>query len=199
MPDPCVSHPAVAAPSPWVARFAGLIAPHGQVLDLAAGHGRHARYLALMGHVVHAVDRDPAALASLRAIDGVTAVDADLEAGAWPFAGRRFDGIVVTNYLWRPLFPYLVAALAEGGVLIYETFGIGNESFGKPSNPQFLLRPGELLEVARVAGLATVAFETGFTVLPKPAVIERICARATGAGSTPANLDGPEAGQDARP
>lgn len=186
-------HPAVAAPSPWVLRFAGLIAPHGQVLDLAAGHGRHARYLALMGHVVHAVDRDPAALASLRAIEGVTAVDADLEAGAWPFAGRRFDGIVVTNYLWRPLFPHLVAALAEGGILIYETFGVGNESFGKPSNPQFLLRPGELLEVARVAGLATVAFESGVTVLPKPAVIERICARAPGAGGTPANLDGPGA------
>ena len=133
----------------------------------------------------------------LRAIDGVTAVDADLEAGAWPFAGRRFDGIVVTHYLWRPLFPHLVAALAEGGVLIYETFGIGNESFGKPSNPQFLLRTGELLEVARGAGLATVAFETGFTVLPKPAVIERICARAPGAGSTPANLDGPGAGPGA--
>lgn len=197
MPDACVPHPAVTAPSPWVARFAGLIAPHGQVLDLAAGHGRHARHLAQMRHAVHAVDRDPAALASLRAIDGVTAVDADLEAGAWPFAGRRFDGIVVTHYLWRPLFPHLVAALAEGGVLIYETFGIGNESFGKPSNPQFLLRTGELLEVARGAGLATVAFETGFTVLPKPAVIERICARAPGAGSTPANLDGPGAGPGA--
>lgn len=143
-----------------------------------------------MGHAVHAVDRDPAALASLRAIDGVTAVDADLEAGAWPFAGRRFDGIVVTHYLWRPLFPHLVAALAEGGILIYETFGVGNESFGKPSNSHFLLRPGELLEVAQVAGLATVAFETGFTALPKPAVIERICARAPGAGNTLANLDG---------
>lgn len=158
------------------------------VLDLAAGHGRHARALAAAGLAVDAVDRDQAALDALRRITGVRVHAADLEAGAWPFAARLFDAIVVTNYLWRPLLPHLAASLAPGGVLIYETFGVGNEKFGKPSNPEFLLRNGELLEFARSSALTVVAFESGLTARPGLAVIERICARRADAHAAPAPL-----------
>ncbi len=162
------------AASAWVARFAPLIAPHGRVLDLACGSGRHARLLAGRGHAVVAVDRSPGALAALAGVAGVEPVQADLEQGAWPFAGLRFAGIVVTNYLHRPLLPHIAAALDEGGVLIYETFMQGNERFGRPTNPEFLLRPGELLEA--FAGLQAVAFEQGEVARPKPAALQRLCA-----------------------
>lgn len=173
-------HAWAAEPSAWVARFAGLIAPGGTVLDLACGHGRHARFLEAGGWRVMAVDRDAAALAGLAGHSGIEAVEADLETGAWPLGGRRFDGIVVANYLHRPLFPRLIEALAEGGVLIYETFMLGNERFGRPSNPDFLLRPNELLEL--FAGrLNVVAFEQGEVAQPRPAVVQRLCAvRGTG-------------------
>ena len=176
-------------PSPWVMRFATLIRPGGKVLDLAAGHGRHARALADAGLAVRAVDRDPAALEALRRIAGVCVRAADLETGAWPFAAAAFDAVVVTNYLWRPLLPDLVASLAPDGVLIYETFGVGNERYGKPSNPQYLLRNGELLEFAHAFRLTVVAFESGLVARPGPAVVERICVRRADARTAPALLD----------
>lgn len=145
------------------------------MLDLACGHGRHARFLAAADWRVTAVDRDAAALAALADHAGIETLVADLEAGAWPLAGRRFDGIVVTNYLHRPLFPRLVEALEADGVLICETFMRGNERFGRPSNPDFLLRPNELLE-AFAGPLSVVAFEQGEVLLPKPAVVQRLCA-----------------------
>ncbi len=159
--------------SPWVARFAGL-AEAGEVLDLACGGGRHARHLAALGHPVLALDRDPAALA-LAAGPGITTMQADLEGGAaWPFAPGRFAAIVCTNYLHRPLLAHLIGSLRADGVLIYETFAAGNEAYGKPSNPDFLLQPGELLDWAARTGLRVVAFEDG--VAPKAAVVQRLCA-----------------------
>jgi len=162
-------------PSDWVRRFSGLIPQGGFVLDLACGAGRHARFLAGLGHAVAAVDRDAAMLVGLAGLAGATTLQADLEGGPWPYPGRRFAGIVVTNYLHRPLFPALADALAGGGVLIYETFMLGNERFGRPSNPDFLLRPNELLE-AFGDGLTVVAFEQGEVAQPKPAVVQRLCA-----------------------
>ncbi len=145
------------------------------MLDVACGNGRHARWLAARGHPVEAVDRDAALLAKLAAIPGIATRCADLEAGAWPYAGQAFAAIVVVNYLHRPLFPHLLAALAPGGVLIYETFAAGNERYGRPANPDFLLRPGELLDVARGA-LRVLAYEDLFVADSKPAMIQRICA-----------------------
>lgn len=165
-----------SAPSPWVSRFAALIPAGGWVLDLACGGGRHSRLLAAMGYDVEAVDRDAAALGELTGIDGVRARTVDLEAGVWPFAVRSFAGIVVTNYLFRPRLPALLAALAEPGVLIYETFMIGNERYGKPSNPDFLLQSQEMLGWAKEGGLSVVAYEEGYVDLPKPALVQRLCA-----------------------
>lgn len=154
--------------------------PPGEVLDLACGRGRHARLLASAGHPVLAVDRDPAALASLVDIGGVVTVCVDLEDGQpWPFPGRRFAGVVVTNYLHRPLFASIASCLAPGGVLVYETFMLGNERYGRPSNPAFLLEPGELLGFASL-GLEIVAFEQGRRDHPGPAMVQRLCARAHG-------------------
>ena len=159
-------------PSPWVVRWAPLVT-QGPVLDVASGAGRHAAYFAARGFEVVAVDRDE------QSIPGVRFVKADLEDGRpWPFPGQRYGGIVVANYLHRPLLPTLGQALAEGGVLIYETFMVGNERYGKPSNPNFLLRPGELLEVFRE--LTVVAFEQGTT---GKAAVQRICAVRGDAGS----------------
>ena len=167
--------PAVA--SPWVERFANLVPEGGAVLDLAAGGGRHSALFRRRGHPVVAVDRAVAALSTLAADDpGLEVIEADLEApGApWPVGERRFAGIVVTNYLHRPLFGAIRAALAPGGALIYETFAAGNERFGKPSNPDFLLRPGELLGLA--AGLRIVAYENLEIAEPRPAMVQRIAA-----------------------
>ena len=165
------------APSAWVQSHAGLVLPAGQVLDLAAGGGRHTRYFRDLGFQVTAVDRDTSRLSDLTGRN-VEVVAADLEDGSpWPFGKRQFDGIVVTNYLHRPLFPRLAAALAPGGVLIYETFGQGNERYGKPSNPAFLLRPGELLEFAAVHGLQVLAYECGEVLEPKAAITQRIVVR----------------------
>ncbi len=157
------------APSPWVARWAGCIT-RGPVLDVACGEGRHARYFAERGLEVVAVDRED------RVFDeGVSFVKADLEDGKpWPFSGRRFAAILVVNYLHRPLFPLIEATLDEGGILLYETFMAGNERFGRPSNPAFLLRPGELLEAFK--GLSVIAFEQGYVEQPKQAVRQRLCA-----------------------
>jgi SAM-dependent methyltransferase len=179
-------HSPLAAPSPWVLRFAPLM-PAGETLDLACGSGRHARLLAALGHPVLAVDRDPEALASSAGPDVATALH-DLEGGApWPYADRRFAGIVVTNYLYRPLFGALFAALAPGGVLIYETFAAGNGRYGKPSSPDFLLQPGELLELTRRHGsqCRIVAYEDGYVSQPRPALVQRICAGNPGPPAAP--------------
>lgn len=169
--------PAAASPSAWVRRFAGLIPAHGRVLDLAAGGGRHARYFNDLGFVVTAVDRDVTALAPI-AGPRLEVIEADLEDGSpWPLDEREFAGIVVTNYLHRPLFPHIAAALAPHGILIYETFGRGNERFGKPSNPDFLLEPGELLQFALRYGFAVLAYECGAVSAPKPAIIQRLVAQ----------------------
>ncbi len=160
-------------------RFASLIAPGASVLDVACGSGRHLHALAGRGLRLHGVDRDGAALQGLRDVAEVLA--ADLEAEPWPYRDQRFDALIVTRYLWRPLFPALLDALAPGGVLIYETFALGQHTVGRPRNPDFLLRPGELLE--RVHGhLRVVAFEDGFTAQPAPAFVQRVCAVAPGVG-----------------
>ena len=163
-------------PSRWVRHWAHLVAAGGTVLDIASGAGRHARFFASLGHPVTAVDRDGAALETLRDEPLITTLTADLEGAAWPLPGEaKFAAVVVTNYLHRPLFPQLLSALAPGGVLVYETFAQGNESVGKPSNPAFLLGPGELLDVVR-GSLRVVAFQDGFLAQPRPAYVQRICA-----------------------
>jgi len=158
-------------PSLWLQKWAHLIAPHGTVLDVACGAGRHMRFLAERGHAVTGVDRSPEAIEAARPW-GHTLV-ADIENGAWPFPDLSFDAVVVTHYLWRDLLPTLVTSLAPGGVLLYETFCAGNETVGKPSRADFLLQPGELLKVC--AGLRVVAYEDGY--LDDPArFIQRIAA-----------------------
>ena len=174
--SPVSSHGA-EAPSAWVARWADRVLAGGRVLDLACGNGRHARFFAARGCQVEAVDRDAAALAALAGIPGVTTRCADLEGGGWPCGDLRFDAIVVTNYLHRPLFSHLLAGLAPGGVLIYETFAAGNERYGRPSNPAFLLASGELLEAVR-GRLRVVAYEDLTVAEPKPACVQRFCAVA---------------------
>ena len=167
------------APSPFIARFAQLVPAGARVLDLACGYGRHARFFATRGAQVVAVDRDVTALATLSGIAGIETRLADLETGTWPFADERFDAIVVSHYLHRPLFPYLRAALVADGALLYETFALGNEAFGRPSNPDFLLQPGELLTVAGVGPrpMTVVAFEQGVVEIgERPAVLQRLAA-----------------------
>jgi SAM-dependent methyltransferase len=162
--------------SEWVLRWAPLV-ERGPVLDVACGAGRHARLFAERGFEVFAVDRDDQVLPS-----SIHFVKANLEDGSpWPWPDQRFAGIVVTNYLHRPLFPQLVESLDQGAILIYETFMLGNERYGKPSNPDFLLRPGELLEA--FASLSVVAFEQGTLERPKKAAVQRICVIRGPAGS----------------
>ncbi len=161
------------AASPWVRRWVANLAPGSTVLDVACGSGRHARFLAELGHHVTGVDRDANALQGLQGVAGIDElVLADIEADPWPFEARQFDCVLVTNYLWRALLPRIVAAVAPGGSLIYETFAQGNQALGKPSNPDYLLRPRELLDAAN--GLRVLAYEDGF--LPSP---ERFVQRIT--------------------
>ena len=181
-------------PSPWVERFAPLIIGAGGgakawALDIACGGGRHTRLLAGLGIHVLAIDRDVAGLGDLKGCGEVEIVEADLETprdGAYglTIGDRGFDGIVITNYLFRPLFPAIFAALKPGGILIYETFAAGNETIRRPRNPDHLLARGELLE--RVAdGFHVIAFEEGMVMGPSPAVIQRICAAKTPGPDTP--------------
>lgn len=152
------SHPDSARPSPWLLRWSQALRPGAAALDLACGSGRHLRHLASCGMCVTGVDRDAQALASLEGLGEL--IQADLEAGPWPLAGRRFDLVLVTNYLWRALLPTIVDAVAEDGWLIYETFASGQQSIGRPAREDFLLAPGELLGAC--AGLRVIAYEDGY-------------------------------------
>ena len=165
-------------PSPWVTRWGAQVAT-GPELDLACGRGRHARWFATRGLPVVAVDRqrlDAGGPDDLGALAGVEFIQADLEDGSpWPLGERRFAAIVVANYLHRPLFPRIAAALDAGGLLIYETFMAGNARFGRPTTPEFLLQPGELRDA--FPGLTVLAFEEGEVSSPKPSMVQRVAAR----------------------
>lgn len=175
----------VREPSPWFVRHAGLIRAGGPVLDLACGDGRHTRHFAQLRHPVTAVDIDVSGVADLAATPGIEVLALDLETGTWPFADRRFAAILVANYMHRPHFAHLPATLEPGGVLLFETFGQGNERFGRPRNPDFLLAPGELLEAFGDV-LQIVAYEHGIEEQPRPAVRKRLVAiRQTGPAYLP--------------
>ena len=169
------SHDSVVQPSSWVVRFAPLIPKGAAALDLACGSGRHSQLLANLGHSVLAVDQDISVIQSGHS-SAITPKCLNLEEEAWPLAGSKFGGIVVTNYLYRPHLDRLPELLEEGGILIYETFAMGNEKFGKPSNPNFLLNPGELLAFAARHSLKVLAYEDIFMDEPKPAMVQRLCA-----------------------
>jgi len=177
-----------ATPSVWVNRFLPLIKPGGLVLDLAAGNGRHVRLLRDCGFAVCAVDRDTTALLAFVG-PSCEVRRIDLETDDVRQLGDDYDGIIVTNYLHRPLLSTIACVLAPGGVLIYETFARGNERFGQPRNPEFLLHPGELLEAS--TSLTVVAFEQGEISVPRPAVIQRLAAVLGPMGPLPevVNLD----------
>jgi len=175
------------APSPWVLRFAARVPPGSRVLDVACGRGRHARLFAGQGCLVDAVDIDAEAGATLAGVPGVSFLQADIEGGPWPYGGRQFDAIVVTHYLHRPLFARLADALAPGGLLIYETFVVGHERFGRPTNPAFLLRPRELLDAFGPL-LAVLAFEEG-VVKPAEAGARFPPVRVRAAGDAHLRLD----------
>ena len=164
------------APSSWVTRFAPEIEPGGPVLDLACGSGRHSLFLLQRGHRVTACDIDVSRLTDIQEEAGLEIIAADLENGSWPFSERQFSAVVVTNYLHRPLFPDILAALTPGGLLLYETFAAGNESFGHPRNPDYLLKRGELLSGA-FAALTILVYEDLTINDPKPAAVQRVCAR----------------------
>lgn len=188
-PLPCQGAAADARlASAWVQRWTHLLPPGSEVLDVACGQGRHLAWLVQQGHRAVGVDRSEAALARLGLPPALCrTVLADIEQGPWPFAGQQFGGLVVTNYLWRPLLPTLLASVAPGGALIYETFAQGQESVGKPSRPDFLLQPGELLRVCE--SWRIVAFEDGFEDSSEPGgtgrFVQRIAALRPGAGAEP--------------
>ena len=167
--------------SSWVARWSHLLPAGCHVLDLACGHGRHMRHFASLGHPVTGVDRNPDAIAAVSPLG--EAICADIENGPWPLQGRSFGGVVVTNYLWRPLWPHILASLAPNGVLIYETFSAGNETVGKPSRPDFLLSTAELLAVCQ--DLRVVAFEEGFLAQPERFVQRIVAVRESNNAQTP--------------
>lgn len=162
-------------PSPWVARWIRLLQANSLVLDVACGFGRHSRLVVQHGHRVVAVDRSDEALASVASLPGVRVAQADIEGGGWPLIGQRFDAVIVTNYLHRPLFPVLLGSVAEAGLLIYETFAKGNERFGRPSNPDYLLEPGELYDVV-CPSLRVLGYEDVYVDHPKAAMVQRVCA-----------------------
>lgn len=171
----------LGSPSSWLLRWGHLLQPGSRVLDVACGSGRHVRWLAAQDHAVTALDRDADALADLQGV-AAEIVCADIENAPWPLPGRTFDAIVVTNYLWRPLLPTLLASLAPGGVLLYETFADGQQHIGRPARPEFLLQPGELLAVC--GGLRVVGFEDGFDPAPPPGrCVQRIAALRPAAAS----------------
>jgi SAM-dependent methyltransferase len=172
---PARAQGATSDPSPWVVRFAALVPPASRVLDIACGRGRHARLFAGQGCMVDAVDVDATCASAFENEPSIAFTRADLENGPWPYRGRQFDAIVVTHYLHRALFAILADALAPGGLLIYETFAVGNERYGKPTNAAFLLKPRELIDVFGVS-LHVLAYEEGVTGLPRAARIQRLAA-----------------------
>lgn len=178
MSRPCPGPAADPAPSPWVAHYLAAIAPGATVLDMACGTGRHTRLAVAQGLRVTAVDRDISRLGDIAGNPAVEAIGADLEDGSpFPVAGGTFGGVIVTDYLWRPILPAICAAVAADGVLIYETFAVGHERLGgRPSNPEFLLRPNELLDAAIAAGLVVIAFEQAREERTRPRIVQRIAA-----------------------
>lgn len=173
--SPAPSHVLAGAPSAWIRHWLGRVQPGGRVLDFASGSGRHARMAHAAGHTVLAVDRDPLALASMERT-GIEVRQEDLEHGRWSFAAERFDLLVCTNYLFRPRLDLMATLLAPGGLWVHETFAAGNARYGRPSNPDFLLRPGELAQAALRAGLHLLAFEDGYRGVPGPARVQRMAA-----------------------
>lgn len=165
-----------AVPSPWIITHANLVAGGARVLDLAAGKGRHSRLFLDQGTRVTAVDLDCSALKENIQSSDLTVIETDLEKDPWPFEEKSFDTVVVTNYLWRPLFGSIGDVLVPGGILLYETFALGNEAYGKPSNPEFLLRPGELKD-AFERTFEILAFEEALDEKPHPSVRQRLAAR----------------------
>jgi SAM-dependent methyltransferase len=164
-------------PSPWIMRFAAQVPAGGPVADIACGRGRHGRLFLERGHPVLFADRDVSRVADLSGAAGVEILEADLEDGGWPLSGRTFAGVIVTNYLWRPILPKIVDLVAPGGLLLYETFALGNEAYGRPRNPDFLLRPGELFEIVR-GRLDVLAYEQRMVQRRSgPAIVQRIAAR----------------------
>ena len=155
--------PFLSAPSDWVERWTLDLPPGTSVLDVACGSGRHVRWLAARGLQVTGVDRDVQAVEPLRNLANI--VVADIENSPWPLKGLTFDVVIVTNYLWRPLLPTLAACVRAGGRLIYETFALGQERLGRPSRPEFLLEPGELLRA--FPDLQVVAYEDGLKQAPE--------------------------------
>ena len=172
-------HDAQLNPSSWVRRFASLIPQGGLVLDLACGSGRHATYLTELGYRVLAVDQDVTILEQHKN-PLIRCQACNLELETWPLEDLELSGIVVTNYLYRPQLDRLPQMLSKGGVLIYETFAQGNAQFGKPSNPNFLLNPGELLALAARHSLKVIAYEDIYADEPKPAMVQRLCALKEG-------------------
>ena len=163
-------------PSAWITRFGPAVASGGAVLDVACGGGRHTRWFAARGHPVTAVDRDLCGMADLVDDERIELVAHDLEDGSpWPLPDRTFAAVVVTNYLWRPILADVVRSVGPGGWLLYETFAAGNERFGRPTNPEFLLRPGELLEAVH-GGFRVVAYEDVIVDQPRPAAVQRMAA-----------------------
>ena len=180
--SPSPDHDSLTAASPWILRFAGCVPAGGRVLDVACGGGRHTRLFLERGCRVLAVDRDVSALAKLLPESRLEVLEADLERGpAGPWGQERFDAVVVVNYLHRPLLAHLVDSVAPGGLLLYETFAAGNERFGRPRNPDFLLKPGELLETVR-GRLRVLAYEDLEVSGPHPAAVQRIAARRSAPG-----------------
>ena len=162
--------------SPWIEKYAPLIPKEKPVLDLACGKGRHSLYLLDAGYEVTAADVETTSISAFKGREGLTILQADLEKDGWPFAANSFSGLVVVNYLWRPLFANISAALAPGGVLLYDTFMQGNEKYGRPSNPDFLLAPGELSE-SFGEGMEIIDFFEGYVDKPSPACRQSIVAR----------------------
>ncbi len=163
------------APSPWVQRWSATVPPRTAVLDLACGSGRHGRLFLERDHPVVFVDKDITGVADLEG--QAELIEADLETGApWPLGTRTFGAVVVTCYLHRPILADIVAAVAPGGLLIYETFARGNEVHGHPARSEYLLEEGELLEAVR-GRLTVLAFEHGYSDEPKPGVRQRIAAQ----------------------
>jgi hypothetical protein len=175
-------------PSDWLLRWQHLLEPGHSAIDVACGAGRHVRWLSGHGLKVTAVDRDAAALSSLTLLNNVTTLCADLEGSAWPLPGRQFDLVLVTHYLWRPLLGTLIDAVAPGGLLIYETFASGQETVGRPSRPDFLLRPGELLSLTQ-ARFHVLGYEDGWSADEPMRRVQRVCARRPSPSDAPQTTD----------